>query len=94
MGSFREESVFLLVLFLGSFVFLQFKSNLALYSLYYDEACNGFAGPISKSLQSGKTTSFEEMLRRWRTVGNTVFDMTGQTFEPQTSRSRDKSVTT
>ena len=27
------------------------ESNLSIYSLYYAEACNGFAGPISASLR-------------------------------------------
>ena len=69
------------------------KSNLSLYSLYYAEACNEFAGPISASLRPGNTASFEEMLQRWRAVGNTVSDLTGQRFEPQASRSRDEGVT-
>ena len=47
------------------------KSNLSLYSLYYAEACNEFAGPISTSLRPVNTTrSFEEMLQGWRAVGN------------------------
>ena len=29
------------------------------------------------------------MLQWWRAVGNTVSDLTGQRYEPQTSRSRD-----
>ena len=33
------------------------------------------------------------MSQRWRAVGNTVFDLTGPRFEPQTSRSRDERVT-
>ena len=37
--------------------------------------------------------SFEEMSQRWRAVGNTVSDLTGLIFEPQTSRSRDESNT-
>ena len=37
--------------------------------------------------------SFEEMLQKWRAVGNTVPDLTGPKFEPQTSRSRDERVT-
>ena len=41
----------------------------------------------------GNTASFEEMSQRWRDVGNTVFDLTGPRFEPQTSRSRDERVT-
>ena len=41
----------------------------------------------------GNTAPFEEMLRWWRAVGNTVFNLTGPRFEPQTSRSRDERVT-
>ena len=37
----------------------ELKSNLSLYSLYYAEACNELAGPISASL-------------RWQAVGNCV----------------------
>ena len=50
------------------------KSNLSLYSVYYAEACNEFAGPISASLRRGNTAPFEEMLQRWRAVGNSVSD--------------------
>ena len=39
----------------------QIKSNLSLYSLYYAEACNELAGPISASLRPGNTAPFEEM---------------------------------
>ena len=69
------------------------KSNLSLYSLYYAEACNELAGPISASLRPGNTAPFKEMSQRWRAVGNTVSDLTGLRFEPQTSRSRDERVT-
>ena len=55
--------------------------------------CNEFAGTISASLRPGNTAPFEEMSQRWRAVGNTVSDLTGPRFEPQTSRSRDKRVT-
>ena len=51
------------------------KSNLSLYSLFYTEACNELAGPISSSLLSGNTVTFEEMLQRWRDVGNIAFDL-------------------
>ena len=64
-----------------------------IYSLHYAEACNELAGPISASLRPGNTAPFEEMSQRWRAVGNTVSDLTGPRFEPQTSRSRDKRVT-
>ena len=33
------------------------------------------------------------MSQRWRSIGNTVFDLTGLRFEPQTSRPRDERVT-
>ena len=69
------------------------KSNLLLYSLYYAEACNKFAGPISASLRPGNTAPFGEMLQRWRDVGNTVSDLTGPRFEAQASRYRDERVT-
>ena len=39
------------------------------------------------------TAPFEEMLQRWRAVGNTVFDLTGPRFEPQTSHSRCERAT-
>ena len=68
------------------------KSNLSLYFLYYDEACNQFAEPISASLRPGNTASFEEMSEWWRAVGNTLSDLTGPRFEPQTSYSRDERV--
>ena len=33
------------------------------------------------------------MSQRWRATGNTVYDLTGPRFEPQTFRSRDERVT-
>ena len=48
---------------------------------------------ISTSSRPGNTASFEEMLQRWRAVGNTVSDLADPRFEPQTSRSRDERVT-
>ena len=71
------------------------KSNqiFLLYSLYYAEACNELTGPISASLRPDNTAPFEEISQRWRAVGNTASDLTGPRFEPQTSRSRDESVT-
>ena len=70
------------------------KSNLPLYSLYYAEACNELAGPISAPLRPDNTAPFEEMLQQWRAVGNSASDLTGTRFEPQTSRSWDERVTT
>ena len=67
--------------------------NLSLYSLYYAEACNELAGPISASLHPGNTVSFEELLQRWRAVSNSVSDLTGPKFESQISRSIDARVT-
>ena len=55
-------------------------------------ACDEFAGPIYASLRPGNTASFEEMLQRLQTVDNTMSDLTGPRFEPQTSRSRDERV--
>ena len=37
--------------------------------------------------------TFEEILQRFRAVGNTVSDLTGPRFEPQPYRSRDEHVT-
>ena len=71
----------------------QFKSNRLLHSLYYAEAWNEFAGPISASLRPGDTAPFEEMSQQRQAVGNTVSDLTGPIFKPQTSRSRDERVT-
>ena len=67
--------------------------NLSLYSLYYAEACNELAGPISASLHPGNTAPSEEMSQRWRANGNAVSDLTEPRFEPQISRSRDERVT-
>ena len=67
----------------------QFTSNQIkpfFYSLYAKP-------PISASLRLGNIARFEEMSQRWRAVGNTVFDLTGPRYEPQTSRSRDERVT-
>ena len=61
--------------------------------MYYAEASNELAGPISASLRPGNTTSFEEMSQGWRAVANTMFDLTSLRFEPQTSRFKDKRVT-
>ena len=68
------------------------KSYYSLYSSYYAEAWNELTGPISASLRPGNTASFEKVSQRWQAVGNTVSDLTGPRFKPQTSRSRDKRV--
>ena len=47
----------------------QIKSNLSLYSLYYVEACNELAGPISASLRSGNSSfrrNVAAMARSWQ----------------------------
>ena len=41
----------------------------------------------------GKQNSFQRNVQRLRAVGNTVSNLTGPRFEPQTSRSRVKRVT-
>ena len=68
------------------------KSFIIGYLLYYAEARNELARPTSASLRPVNTGSIEEMLQRWRAVVNTVSDLTGVRFEPQTSRSRDERV--
>ena len=77
----------------GFAIYSIIKSNLSLYLLDFAEAWNELAGPISASLRIGNTAPFEEMSQRWRAVGNTVSNLTGPRFEPQTSRSRDERVT-
>ena len=57
------------------------------------KACIEFTGLISASLRPGNAVPFNEMLQRWRVVGNTVSNLTGPRFETQTSRSRDERVT-
>ena len=61
------------------------KSNLSLYSLYYAEACNEFAGGLICviALVQYTVARFGEMFQRWQAVGNIVSDLTGQRFEPQ-----------
>ena len=66
---------------------------LFILAVFRQSVYNEFAGFISRSLRPRNTASFEELSQRWRAVGNTVFDLTGQRFEPQTSRSRNKRVT-
>ena len=62
--------------------------------MYYAKACNEFAGLIFASLRPGNTAPFEEMLQRWRAVGNNVFSLTSLRFEPKISHFRHESVTT
>ena len=87
------RSIFFSVLKITYDVSSLHQSNLSLFSLHYVETCNKLAWPISMSLCPGNTAPFEEMLQRWRAVGNTVSNLTGTKFEPQISRSRDKRVT-
>ena len=61
--------------------------------LQSSKACNELAGPISALLGSGNIGPFEEMSQRWRAVGNTMSNLTGPRFDPQTSRFRDERVT-
>ena len=49
---------------------------------------------ILAALRQSNTAPIEEMSQRWRVVGNTVFNLTGPRFEPQTSRSRYERVAT
>ena len=69
------------------------KSNISSLSLFYAEACNKYAGPISASLHPNIIAPLKEMLQRFRIVGDTVSDLTGPRFELQTFRSRDERVT-
>ena len=52
-----------------------------------------FARPISASLHSANTAPFEEMLQRWRAVGNEVSNLAGPRFEPKTFCSRGERAT-
>ena len=45
-----------------------------------------YIGAHLRVIVPGHTASFK-VLQRWRAVDNTVSDLTGQRFEPQTSRS-------
>ena len=52
-----------------------------------------FRGNFRVAGPTGNTALFEVMSQRWRAIDNTVSDLTGVRFEPQTSHSRDESVT-
>ena len=65
---------------------------LLLYSLYYAEACNKFAGPISASLRLGNTAPFGKMSQRWRVIGNTMPNLIGPRFAPQTPTSETNAL--
>ena len=57
--------------------------------MYYAKACNEFAGPHFPVIApAGNTAPFEEMPQHWRAIGNTMSDLTGPRFEPQTFRFR------
>ena len=68
------------------------KSNLLFYSIYYADACNECAGPISVSMRLGNTATLKEISQQWRAIGNAVSDLTGPRFESRTSRFRDERV--
>ena len=53
----------------------------------------GVCGAHLHVIAPGNTVPFQEMPQRWRVVGNTVSDLTGPRFEPQTYRSTDECVT-
>ena len=61
------------------------KSNLSVYSLYYAEACNESAEPISASLRQGDTAFFEKMSQRWGAVGKTVSNLNLRPPNPETN---------
>ena len=61
--------------------------------MYCAKACNELPEPISASLLLGNTAPFEEMSQRWQALGNTVPDLTGPRFEPQTYRFEDERFT-
>ena len=62
----------------------QIKSFIIL-AVYSVKAYIKFVRPISTSLgqRQHSLLPFEEMLRRWQAVGNTVSDLTGPRFESQ-----------
>ena len=72
----------------------QLNQNFSLYSLYYSWACNEFESHLRVIAPAGNKASLEEMLLRWRAVGNTVSNLTGPRSEPQISRSKDDCVVT
>ena len=76
-----------------AFLHLVFKSNLLLFSLCYAEACTSLRG--SSPRYCTRTTQLLPLKKchRGDELGNTVSDLTGTRFEPQTFCSRDKRVT-
>ena len=57
------------------------------YSLYYAEACNEFAGPISASLRLRATQILSKKYRSGGEPLATLCPLNGPRFEPQNSRS-------
>ena len=66
----QDLDILLSMWFQFSFNFIKSKSNFSLYSLFYAEACNEFAGTISASLRPSNTAPFEEISQQWLAVGN------------------------
>ena len=64
---------------------LKSKGNIAFqiksFIIHYAEACNEIAEFISASFRPDSTAPFEEMSQRWRAVGSTASNLTGQRFE-------------
>ena len=72
---------------------VQIKSiKFSLNLLYHVEGCSEFVGPTFSSMHPGITVPSQEMSQRWRAVHNTVPDLTGQRFEPQTSSLQTKTL--
>ena len=57
------------------------------------ERVTSWRGPSPRHCARATQLLSKKMSQRWRAVGNTVSDLTGPRFEPQTSRSRDERVT-
>ena len=80
-------------------IFSDFKpannSNLSYYTpCITPKRVTSFTRPISASLRRRNTApSFQTNVATVRAVGNAVFHLTGQRFEPQTSRSGEECVT-
>ena len=58
------------------------QTNLTLFGLVGSRSVDLIH--ISALFRQGSTAPFEEVLQRWRVVGNTLFNFTGPKFEPQT----------
>ena len=63
---------------------LQIKIKSSLYSLYCAETFNEFTGPITSLRVAGNIALYEKISQRWRAVGNSLSNLTGPRFEPQT----------